>query len=267
MLLDLLDVRNGEAYDCGSGPATRTLVVASTPRCGSTMFCRTLWETGMVGAPKEYFNPTQRRDWMVRSGSSLAVRLAYGTIRGPLTAGLGRLPWSTKGLTKYTRTLQAHRTGTQGWFSTKLHWHHFERIFARAGREPSDVFGDVTWVLMTRSDRLAQAVSWARALQTQRWAARQSERRSPTYSRSLIARAHGWIEDGEAGWEDWFAQRGVVPTRVVYEDFVAAHASETCRVLGELGIVFERERVAAPPMGIQRDEISARWCARYRATG
>ena len=117
MLLDLLDVRNGEAYDCGSGPATRTLVVASTPRCGSTMFCRTLWETGMVGAPKEYFNPTQRRDWMVRSGSSLAVRLAYGTIRGPLTAGLGRLPWSTKGSRstreRFKRTEPERRAGSR----------------------------------------------------------------------------------------------------------------------------------------------------------
>jgi len=266
VFFDLLDVRNGSDVDCGSGPPKRTLIVASTPRCGSTMFCRTLWETGRVGAPKEYFNPTQLRDWGVRFSRPLPIRAAYASLRGPATGVLGRLPWSDRGLRTYIRTLQTHRTGSDGWFSTKLHWHHFQRVFVRSGREPSTFFGPIAWVYMAREDRVAQAVSWARALQTERWAARQVEKRTPRYSRPLIDRTLRWIEQGEAGWEAWFQQRVVTPIRVTYEGYASAHGPETCRVLKELGIEMELGGIPTPPTRVQRDEINARWCARYRSS-
>ena len=76
---DLLDPRNGPAFDTGR-EGGRLFVIASTPRSGSTWLARTLWDAGL-GAPKEYFNPTQLRDWEVRCGTPLS-RLAHGCLRG-----------------------------------------------------------------------------------------------------------------------------------------------------------------------------------------
>ena len=59
----LLDPRNGPAFDLPTPHSPRrTYVIASTPRTGSTLLARALWDTGLVGAPKEYLNPMQIRD-------------------------------------------------------------------------------------------------------------------------------------------------------------------------------------------------------------
>ena len=263
MWFDLLDTRNGLDADCDRRPVKRTLIVASTPRCGSTMLCRTLWDSGRIGAPKEYFNPTQQRDWGLRFARSLPIRAAYGSLRGPTTALLARLPWSDRRLRAYVRVLQDHRTGSDGWFAMKIHWHHFQRIFVRTEREPSSFFGPVSWVHMTRGDRVAQAVSWARALQTGRWSARQAEKRRPMYSRPLIDRTLRWIEEGEAGWDDWFVRHGVEPVRLTYEAYTSDHALQTARVLQELGVSLDPNGVPTPPTRIQRDETNLRWRERY----
>ena len=265
MRLDLLDERNGPRFDCGSGPPSRTLIIASTPRCGSTMFCRTLWETGCVGAPKEYFNPTQRRDWNVRQAKGGGRRVVYAMFRGPATGLLGGMPWSDRGLRAFTHGVQTHRTGSNGWFSTKIHWHHFRRTFVRPGRQPSAVFGPVAWVHMVREDRVAQAVSWARAVQTGRWAARQAEQRTPVYSRRLIGTMLRRIEEAEAGWSGWFASQDIEPVRVRYASYVEAHEAETLRVLNELGVKAPIDGIPALPTQVQRDEVNVRWCEQYRA--
>ena len=42
--------------DRGVAPRVR-IAVLSTPRCGSTMFCDGMTQTGALGEPLEYFNP------------------------------------------------------------------------------------------------------------------------------------------------------------------------------------------------------------------
>src|SRR5262245_60646267 len=38
------------------GPPRLVYIVAATPRSGSTLLCRELWSTGLLGAPYEYLN-------------------------------------------------------------------------------------------------------------------------------------------------------------------------------------------------------------------
>src|SRR5215472_13088957 len=41
-------------------PLRTSYIVASSPRCGSTFFCKELWQTGVLGAPTEYINYRNR---------------------------------------------------------------------------------------------------------------------------------------------------------------------------------------------------------------
>src|SRR5688572_4337432 len=98
----LLDPRNGPDWDLPrlAGDA-RTYVIASIPRSGSTLLGNALWDTHRVGAPKEYLNPMQIRDWEARLAPTWITRARHEVLRGPLVALAGRGPWSRARLDRY----------------------------------------------------------------------------------------------------------------------------------------------------------------------
>lgn len=251
----LLDPRNGPTWDLPPQPG-RLYVVASTPRTGSTLLCRALWDTGRAGAPKEYLNPMQLRDWEVRLGTP-ASRLRHLPLRGPLLALVHR--WGPDRLAAHLERVRARRT-SHGWFGLKLHHHHL----ARWGVE--DLLADAVFIHLRREDRVAQAVSWARALQTGQWASHQRPWLPPLYDRRRIARLLRRIEDGEAGWARLFARHGVVPLRLSYEELVADLPSAVRAVLRHLGLA-DDVAVPVPDLGRQADAVSRDWARRFRSGG
>lgn len=119
---------------------------------------------------------------------------------------------------------------------------------------------------LTRDDRLGQALSWARALQTGRWAAHQRAWRPPSYDRSAIARCLDRIEADEAAWSAWFAARRIEPLRLTFEDVASDLAGAARRVLTTLGVPgAAAAQVPAPDLERQADTTSIRWRARFVA--
>lgn len=252
----LLDARNHSCFDLPPlAGVPRAYVVASTPRTGSTLLCRMLWDTSAVGAPKEYLNPTQRRDWSIRRGQR-----RYRLLRGPLRGVIGRIPLSDDGLGAHLHHVRERRS-SGGWFGLKIHAHHHHRLLGDR-RSLEAYLGPIHWLRIHRSDRLGQAISWARAIQTGRWAAGERGWLPPIYSRPLIERCLRQIDAGERYWDRFFAARGAVPLRLEYCALAADPCGEVGRVLSWLGV---EAPVAAPSMGRQADAISAAWRARYRA--
>ena len=103
------------------------------------------------------------------------------------------------------------------------------------------VFPDLRIIFVRRRDKVAQAVSLWKAIQTQQWRnevrRRTSEPRPgrvrlPGASSHLVDELHRW----DARWEDWFHATGREPIRVIYEEFVGARAATVGRVLDALGI-------------------------------
>ena len=68
----------------------------------------------------------------------------------------------------YFEKLLARRTSRNGVFGMKAHFHHFEPALIGA-RQCSNGWRRSTYVLLHRRDRLAQAVSMVRAMQTNIW--------------------------------------------------------------------------------------------------
>lgn len=257
----LLDPRNGPDWDLPPFPgALQPYVIASSPRTGSTLLARLLWDTGLVGAPKEYLNPMQLRDWGLRLGSP-PTTWALSLLRGHAVGLAGRPPLCPNSAA-HLRAVMKRRTGPSGHFGLKLHFHHFEQ-HCGAGIAPL-LGGEPRWIHITRQDRVAQAISWDRALQSGQWAAHQSGGRLPErYSRRRIQSALDRIEAQEAGWRSVLAGRPV--QQLSYEGLVGDKLGTLRECLSWLGV--DAQSVVLPPDGLRRqsDGVSATWKQRFEA--
>jgi trehalose 2-sulfotransferase len=258
------DARNGPAYDLPpSREAPRSYVIASLPRSGSTLLARALWESGVAGAPGEYFNPRHMADFLGRWGGFHAFGIARLLTAGPSvwrrTTTLKSMP-----LPAYVDALRRSRSTPNGVFGVKLHYGHLERAFLRPGYDVESVLGRPRWIWMVRRDHVRQAISYVRALQTKAW---QSDRRAneePRYDFERIARRLADFETRERAWERWLASRAIEPLRIVYESFTESYEPTVREVLRHLGIPNADDvRIPPPPLERQADDVTEQWVERF----
>jgi trehalose 2-sulfotransferase len=245
----------------------RSYFVCATPRSGSTLLCRSLATTGVAGRPEEYFErlrhsglPREPREYLEGIGDARPVALLPETRPGdPAEADLERE------LPHYL----AEGTTPNGVFGAKLMWGYFGDLLARLGTAAdgpavqvlTERFGPLSWIHVTRTDKVAQAVSLWRALQTRAWSAADAPEKQPVYDARGIAHVRDQLIEHDAAWRRWFAAKRIDPLTVEYERFVADHAATLKDVLAHLGL--EVERIPDPPLDRQGDERSDRWVARF----
>jgi LPS sulfotransferase NodH len=245
----------------------RTYFVCATPRSGSTLLCRSLARTGVAGRPEEYFErlrhsglPREPREYFEGIGDASFLALLPETRTGePADTDLERE------LPRYL----AEGSTPNGVFGAKLMWGYFGDLLARLGTTPdgpaverlTERFGPIAWVHVTRADKVAQAVSLWRALQTRAWSAADAPEAHPVYDARAIAHLRDQLAGHDEAWRGWFAAKGIARLTVEYERFVADHAATLRSVLAHLGL--EVERIPDPPMDRQGDARSDRWVARF----
>lgn len=220
-------------------PVKNFYLIASSERCGSTYLCLKLWQTRTLGAPWEYLNYQTEMVAMARR-------------------------WGTKNVGDYLRRVVECRTSANGTFAIKAHYHHFSHVL---GHYPQllDALPPPRFIVMQRKDRLGQAISLARAIQTNAWSSFASAAGKPVYDAVLISRCLRKIELQVSGWTRWFADRQVEPLVVDYDELVARPDDVVTAVRDFLGIIEPSEVPAAPIPMVERqaDRISAEWRARY----
>jgi trehalose 2-sulfotransferase len=241
--------------------------VCATPRSGSTLLCKSLAATGVAGKPEEYFErlrhsglPREPREYF-NGVEPEVVGLLPGTRRGdPAATALDRE------LPRYL----AEGTTPNGVFGSKLMWGYFDDLLARLGTTPdgdalarlTERFGAARWIHVTRRDKVAQAVSLWRAVQTRAWSAAESACADPVYDDRGIDYLRAQVSAHDDAWRAWFGANGIEPLHVEYETFIDAHEATVRRVLDHLGV--SAERIPDPPLARQGDERSARWVARFK---
>lgn len=239
-------------------PGFESYLLCATPRTGSTLLCGLLESSGVAGHPASYFNRRGLHDyaddWRIARPRDGRIDETY--VRAALAAG---------------------RT-SNGVFGGRIMAETLPELIgdlaAGSGAAVTDVellsarFGRLGFVHLRRRDVVAQAVSWAKALQTHFWhpgEAVEPGGRPPHYDEELIGRLVAAIEKFEADWARWFAAHGIVPHQVGYEELAADPLRTAHDVLDHLGLHVPPGRRLVVGHRRQADHVNAEWAARFRA--
>ena len=213
------------------------LIVCATPRSGSNYLCQLLASTGVLGVPREYFNPVGRR--------------AYDDPEYPDDPRAQLAQVFTTGAT------------ANGVYAVKAHPFQLRDL---DGVDPLVELPDTLLVRLRRLGRLEQAVSWARVQQTGQFRAGDPAATEPTYDAKLVAASLRFLDDEEAWWDARLDPDRVL--EVTYEDLVADPQRVVDRVAALVGLEEPAEiDPAVVTVRVQRDATSRRWVERYASEG
>ncbi len=234
-----------------------SLVILAVQRSGSTYFVDRIRQTGCGGNPREWLQPFERDE----------CRRRYG------------VPADGDYLTLWSE-IQTRERGCNGVFGVKVmydswfqHFLPWLRAIPRlAGKEDEEIFKlffpNPHVVLISRRNKLAQAVSWVKALRTGLWEYREKEvaypREALVFDFLQVVETLKRIEQEEAAWR-CFGEHGSFPFReVVFEDFCKDWAGETQRVLTSIGIPCSRPVEAGDSgLRVMNDEVNRMWLSSY----
>jgi LPS sulfotransferase NodH len=256
-------------------------LVCATPRSGSTLLCEGLATTGVAGRPEEYFQDL-RATGRPRQPQEYFTALEDPSLDGRLPAPAASASPAPDGPALLER---ARRQGTtpNGVFGAKVMWGYIDDLLGRFGELPDgrpatraarmeELLPGVRYVRVVRRERVRQAISLWRAIQTASWrdedghAGGANERVRPEPQFDFVAIDHlvHQLFEHERAWLTFFAATAVEPYTVIYEEFTGAYERTLCGVLGHLGIEdLSGLRISDPRMRSQSDGTTEEWLARY----
>jgi trehalose 2-sulfotransferase len=256
-------------YDYITAPMSSSLPrlsywVCATPRSGSTLLCDVLASTGVAGHPQEFWEalpgtglPRQPREYLPGLDDAAA-----GVELPPVEEGPPLPPFPE-------RLAAAVREGTtpNGVFGAKVMWGYLQPVLDGLDGEPEAALPGLHYVLVRRRDKLRQAISLWRAIQTQEWSRHHHEdgEEAPelVYSGAAIDGLRAQLTEQEAAWETWLAERPVRPLVLDYEDYTEDPHVAVTAVLDHLGVPAPQELPARTRMRRQSDHLSEEWRRRH----
>lgn len=173
-------------------PIEKSLLILATPRSGSTLFCEALNNTGLIGLCDEWLNYEYFSAWAAVTGAIFSLQ--------------DYLTWLSRKTTRNT-----------GVFCLKLHIGQLVALNEdyKIGIEVMD-FDNIVYVY--RRNKLAQAVSLAKAVSTNQFRSYEIPCGEPNISRTAIADGLKTITQ-----HDEFARKYLwkyIDASYAYEDFV-----------------------------------------------
>jgi len=233
-------------------PHTSYLICA-TQRSGSYLLCDALQHTGLAGQPIEYFAPIVRhylsREWGITSEREYLNKVLE----------VGTTPNGVCGM-------KVHMNQFRPWLRTLPQLPGYQGL--AAPEILSTIFPNLSYIWITRRDKVQQAVSYLKARRTSMWW--QTDRTPlsagapPAFDFEAIDRSVQWIEQEESAWQDYFNAQSIKPLVVIYEELVQRYATTVCQVLEYLNIPQPTNLVIAEPrVRKQADRSSEEWVERY----
>jgi len=190
--------------------AATTCVIHFTPRSGSTLLTDLLSATGRLGRANEVFNP------------GFIPKIAQSLQATDMASYLHLLP---------------RRLSTKGVFSLEVTAHHIMAVFGYY-EAFHQLYGSAPSVWLIRQDIVAQAVSLAKMVTTnvshfrhQDNSAMDPRDEAFSYDGELIKKWLLHIRAAETASEKWFAEFGVAPLRMSYEQTTALTPDQIVTVM------------------------------------
>jgi len=233
-------------------PIRLSYLICTTPRSGSNFLCEVLSSTGVAGRPDEYFwNPPA-----------------------------GHAKWGVPEWSAYVEQIRRAGTTPNGIFGIKLMWSYFGEVVGRLVTLPEApegsppeileaVFPQMRYVWLTRRDKVRQAISWFRAVRTERWRSMETgvmNDEAVAFDFEPIDGLTKLAAADDQSWQAFFAQYGIEPLTIVYEEW-EHDPLRACRQILDLLGVSAPERDAPPAWRHQRqsDGLTEEWVRRYHA--
>lgn len=273
----------------------RSYLVCATPRSGSTLVCQALTQTGVAGRPEEYFEAL-RHSGRPRRPEEYFTGVADTSILDHLAErGIGEDPqqrsplWSRTAYDRYLEWALEAGTTPNGVFGAKLMWGYLgdfasllRNIPAYRGLPLAEVlpaaFPDLRYVRVIRANKVRQAVSLWKAVQTLAWSESQdgTTSQSAPYKSFLQENRPGLLFHyraiehllhqvlaQEAFWDAFFEHIRVKPILVLYENFASDYATSTGRLLDRLDLELPDGAQLEPPLRQQSDSVNDDWVKRF----
>ena len=236
----------------------RSYVICTTPRTGSYLLCEALKSTGIAGNPNEYLSGAYQQYWASR--------------------------WGTHEYPAYLRRVRRLATTPNGVCGVKVHSVQLEHFLRQVARKPMVPIGErreilerwfpgPRYVWLRRENRLRQAISYARAVQTKVWwdtdqppAPYDRPRlEALTFDRGLIDRSVRQLEQGDDAWRQYFELHGLEPLVVSYEQMIGDLHVTLRRLMVHIGLDLPNSfRVPPSRFRPQSDATTEDWLDRYQ---
>jgi trehalose 2-sulfotransferase len=258
-------------------------IVCSTQRSGSTYLCGLLTSTGVAGNPQEYFEARAETGLPPHPGYFLAgLRRTGAGIRddprptdAPGYSDLRRVDsWEMH----LERTFQSGTTAN-GVFAAKLMWSQLPDLEQHAAAVPElagatgsalleRLFGHPDYVWMRRHDKVRQAISLWRALQTRTWRLENpaADRDEPVlhYSFEGIEHLRRRLTADDDAWGRFFLHSLIEPLELFYEtDVKSDPAGAVTRVLAHIAVDPPPGWMPDEPTVAQSDGLNNAWHDAY----
>ena len=181
--------------------------------------------------------------------------------------------WGVSDFSEYVARVLDAGTTPNGVFGSKLMWGYLEDVLARLG-ELGDASSDKSlierhflqprFVWIRREDIAAQAVSWAKAIQSGGWHHWDAldPHAAPAYDGDQMDALAREAAAADAAWRTWFAANEIRPFVVRFEDLVADKIGVTREVLHFMGVAADEAPIRELTVGAS-DRLNTEWLARY----
>lgn len=212
----------------------RGYAIIGTPRSGTSHLCRLLTSTGIMGKPAEYLHPSH----------SASVTGPAATVPGDTWASIKAISRTDNGV-----------------YAIKAFYDHFRRF---EGENIHRMVLALPLVLVTRNDKIGQAISLVRAMQTRQWSSESEASKDPHYDAMAIRNCLDRILVHETTFRQAIALHGLPALFVTYEEYVE-QPLRTLRAIGALVGVDGFDTPLQSSLKIQRDSLNAVWRDRFIA--
>jgi trehalose 2-sulfotransferase len=265
---------------------SQSYLVCATPRSGSTLLCHLLDQTGVAGHPEEYFEalrhsglPRQPEEYFDPDRHvNIVERLAFREMPEDGGRPQPNPLWDPAAYDGYLVHVLEGGTTPNGVFGAKLMWGYLgdfanllRGIEGQAQLPVPDLltrtFPNLRYVQITRQDKIRQAVSLWKAVQTQVWRRDEGQHdtatREPVFSFRAINYLVRLLTAHDASWDAYFLGLGLEPLKITYEELAEAPVAAVERVLTYLELSMpETVSLDAPRLQIQADDLSEEWVRR-----
>jgi LPS sulfotransferase NodH len=171
----------------------KTILLCSGERTGSHLLARHMATTGVLGRPYEYFNTNGMRF---------------------------HFPEYPENIPNQFRCAKHLSTTSNRVFALKMDWWSMQCIVPHLRLFDSE---ELYFVYLSRDDLLGQAISLAKARQTNFWASSRHALAlpvAPRYDGDQLVRLLQELVEFRNRWEIYFAKNGIFPLRLTYEAVV-----------------------------------------------